>query len=144
MPELSKQHAEVYSLLKHEQNARMRLKLLAVSHFIEGKSRYKIAEYLKVSRTSVNRWICIYLEQGVGGLEEKKHPGRPASLSIAQQAQLKEFLNQSLKQPNQTLHGKDIQSFIFDSFGVMYEKTAVYRLLNRLGYSLKAHFLRIL
>lgn len=144
MPDLSKQHAEVYTRLKYEQNARMRLKLLAVTHFIEGKSRYQIASFLKVSRTSVNRWISAYLTQGINGLKEKKHPGRPPALDDAQQAQLKLFLNKSLKNDSHQLHGKDIQLFIFNKFGVMYEKTAIYRLLNRLGYSLKTHLLRML
>ncbi|PKG59060.1 helix-turn-helix domain-containing protein, partial [Shewanella sp. GutDb-MelDb] len=47
-------------LIRKEKNARMKLKLLAILHFKEGKSRYKIASYLKVSRTSVNRWVSDY------------------------------------------------------------------------------------
>ncbi|WP_443263787.1 hypothetical protein [Vibrio sp. S12_S33] len=32
----------------------MRTRLLAISHFVDGKSRTQIAKCLKVSRTSVN------------------------------------------------------------------------------------------
>ncbi len=46
-------------------NARLRLRLLAVSHFIDGKNRTQIASYLKVSRTSVNKWIKCYLNNGL-------------------------------------------------------------------------------
>ena len=44
-------------LINAETNARQRLKLLAVSHFLEGKNRTEIADFLKVSRRSVNIWI---------------------------------------------------------------------------------------
>ncbi len=42
----------------------------APAHFFEGKSRYLIAEYLKVSRTSVNKWVKHYLDHGLECLEE--------------------------------------------------------------------------
>lgn len=32
------------------------MRMLALTHLFEGKSRYQIAEYLKVSRTSVNKY----------------------------------------------------------------------------------------
>ena len=76
-------------LISSTNNARMRLRLLAVSHFLDGKSRTQIALFLKVSRTSVNKWIHAYLHNGVDGLKEKKHPGRPKSLNNTQLAQLK-------------------------------------------------------
>ncbi|WP_424416711.1 helix-turn-helix domain-containing protein [Oceanisphaera sp.] len=38
----------------------MRLRLLAVSHFVDGKNRTQIAAFLKVSRNSVNNWVKSY------------------------------------------------------------------------------------
>ena len=61
-------------LISSTNNARMRLRLLAVSHFLDGKSRTQIALFLKVSRTSVNKWIHAYLNNGVDGLKEKNIP----------------------------------------------------------------------
>ena len=66
------------------------------------------------------------------------------ALSSKQQGQLKEYLNQRLNETEtEQLHGSDVQSYILSSFGIMYEKTAIYRLLNRLGYSLKARYLHL-
>jgi len=133
------------SLVKKEQNARMKLKLLAVLHFKEGKSRYQIARYLKVSRTSVNGWVSKYLANGLEGLRDKKHPGRPTSLTRQQLKQLVIYLNQLLeRRPVESVSGCDIQTYIVESFGVEYEKSAIYRLLNRLGYSLRDHYLHLL
>lgn len=70
----------------------MRLRLLAVSVFIDGKNRTEIAAFLNVGRTSVNKWIHTYLQDGLDGLKEKKHTGRPKSLNQKQLTQLKRYV----------------------------------------------------
>ncbi|PKG73788.1 hypothetical protein CXF86_15890 [Shewanella sp. GutCb] len=122
-------------LIRKEKNARMRLKLLAVQHFQDGKSRYKIASYLKVSRTSVNRWISNYLSHGLHGLEEKKHPGRPSCLSASQKEQLANYINNVNENTKvDKLRGGDIQSYIEREFDIKYEISNIYKILERLGY----------
>ncbi|SHE78494.1 Homeodomain-like domain-containing protein, partial [Vibrio gazogenes DSM 21264] len=76
-------------LIRETSDARMRTRLLAISHFVDGKSRTQIAKYLKVSRTSVNNWVVTYLKNGVEGLVEKQHTGRPPRLTEDQLSQLK-------------------------------------------------------
>lgn len=71
--------------------------MLAQAHFIEGKSRYQIAEYLKVSRTSVNKWVKDYLDYGLEGLEELPRSGRPCKLDDSQLKQLKAYVLQLYK-----------------------------------------------
>ncbi|MGO4894698.1 helix-turn-helix domain-containing protein [Flavobacterium sp. W21_SRS_FM6] len=66
------------ALSKAETNAPERLRLLALSHFLEGKNRTQIALSLKVSRRSVNKWVADYLSDGLASLEAKKAPGRVA------------------------------------------------------------------
>jgi len=133
-------HPDIITLIKKEQNARMKLKLLAVLHFKEGKSRYQIARYLKVSRASVNQWISKYLADGLEGLKEKKHTGRPAALSPEQLEQLTTYLNWRLNNTyTEQLRGSEIQAYILLSFSVEYEISTIYRLLKRLGYSLSAN-----
>ncbi|MGB5854133.1 MAG: helix-turn-helix domain-containing protein, partial [Oceanisphaera sp.] len=52
-------------LIRETSDARMRLRLLAVSHFVDGKNRTQIATFLKVSRNSVNNWVKSYLDFGI-------------------------------------------------------------------------------
>ena len=68
-------------LIRATSDARMRTRLLAVSHFVDGKNRTQIAEFLKVSRTSVNLWISAYLNDSIEGLTEKQHTGHPPRLT---------------------------------------------------------------
>ncbi|EGR0399919.1 TPA: helix-turn-helix domain-containing protein [Vibrio parahaemolyticus] len=39
----------------------MKIKLLALAQFKDGHSRTQIAKFLKVSRTSVNKWVQTFL-----------------------------------------------------------------------------------
>lgn len=122
-------------LIRKEKNARMRLKLLAVRHFQDGKSRYQIASYLKVSRTSVNRWISNYLSSGLHGLEEKKHTGRPSALTKEHKNKLIEYINSTNKNTSgEKLKGTEIQRYISTEFGVEYEISNIYKILDSLGH----------
>ncbi|MEL0629521.1 helix-turn-helix domain-containing protein [Psychromonas aquatilis] len=123
-------------LINATTNARQRLKLLAVSHFLEGKSRTDIAAFLKVSRRSVNIWIKAYLHSGLPGLEVKPRSGRPHRLTPEQLANIKQYvIDNAIKSDGGRLQGKDIKEYIETTFGVTYQKTNIYHLLNKLNLS---------
>ena len=44
-------------LASQQKSIQMKMRLLALSHFQDGHSRTQIAQFIKVSRTSVNKWI---------------------------------------------------------------------------------------
>ncbi|MCE9685385.1 helix-turn-helix domain-containing protein [Shewanella sp. AS16] len=130
------QAKELTQLIRKEKNARMRLKLLALLHFHDGKSRYQIAAYLKVSRTSVNKWISSYLSHGLKGLKDKKHSGRPPFLTPEQESQLSVYVTKRLKKMDKDkISGPEIKAYISSAFGIDYEISSVYRILSRLGLS---------
>ncbi len=123
-------------LIASTSNARMRIRLLAISHFVDGKNRTEIASFLKVSRTSVNKWVSQYLNEGLEGLIEKPHSGRPSLLSQSQRLQIKNYvIENAIKPQGGRLQGKDIQRYINSEFNVLYQKSNVYNLLNELNLS---------
>jgi transposase len=123
-------------LIRTTSDGRMKIRLLAVSHFVDGKSRTEIAHLLKVSRTSVNKWVKNFLNDGVEGLAEKPHTGRPSRLTKEQLSQVKLFVTEhAIKPDGGRLQGADVKRFIYDSFGVTYQKTMVYTLLQQLNLS---------
>lgn len=112
------------------------MRYLALLHFSEGHSRNAIASMLKVSGNSVNRWISPYFAQGLSGLDDTANPGRPATLSTAQQAKLKVFVqHQSLSEQGDRLVAKDVGHFIQNEFGMTFKQANIYRLLHQLGFS---------
>lgn len=129
-------NSDLSKLIGATSNARLRLRLLAVSHFIDGKNRTEIASFLKVSRLSVNKWIKAYLDFGVEGLVEKPHTGRPSRLTIEQKKHLKEYVtSNAIKPEGGRLQGSDITQFILDEFDISYQLSGVYRLLHELNLS---------
>ena len=108
-----KYESKISKIIASTKNGRLRIRLLAVSHFIDGQSRIQISKYLKVSRTSVNKWVKSYLDQGITGLNGKKHTGRHKSLNKMQLVQLKNFVvTRAVKPDGGRLQGKDVQAYI--------------------------------
>jgi transposase len=127
---------ELKRLAKTEKNSRTRMRYIAVSHFVEGKSRADIARYLKVARGSVNTWVVNYLNQGIEGLKDATHYGRPPRLSPQQQTLLMKFVEgASHSDSGGRLQAKDVQQFIIDKFDINYKLRNIYRLLHHLGFS---------
>lgn len=127
---------DLLHLSRKESNARKRIRLLAVSHFLEGKSRTNIAKTLKVARASVNRWVSHYLSDGLQGLESKKPTGRPCKLSNKQLASISLFVEQrSYSTRGGRLNGADVAQYIEKEFNVIYHQDHIYRLLKSLGFS---------
>ncbi|EJE8670907.1 helix-turn-helix domain-containing protein [Vibrio vulnificus] len=78
-------------LASQQKSIQMKMRLLALAHFKEGHSRTQIAKFLKVSRTSVNKWVQTFLEEGLEGLKEKPRTGLPAFLNAEQREQLSQY-----------------------------------------------------
>ncbi|GLR04538.1 hypothetical protein GCM10007906_21260 [Vibrio hyugaensis] len=112
------------------------MRLLTLAHFKEGQSRTQIAKYLKVSRTSVNKWVQTFLEEGLEGLQEKPRTGRPTSLTPKQREQLSQYIKRRASEPSGgRLTGSDIHAYIIKEFGKHYHPDSIYYLLNRMGFS---------
>jgi transposase len=124
------------TLAKRETNARKRMRYLALAHFKDGLSRAAIAEALKVSRTSVNKWVSSFLNEGIEGLNDTSPPGRPSGLSLEQKQLLAHYI-ESHSELNQggRLQGADIQHYIAEQFFIAYEISNIYRLLRELNFS---------
>ncbi len=124
------------SLSRSQSSLQMKMRLLALSHFQDGKSRTQISLFLKVSRTSVNKWIKTYLSEGIEGLKEKPRTGRPAFLSLAQQKKLAQFINDKAESDEGgRLIGADIHAYIEDEFNKTYHPDSIYYLLKKMGFS---------
>ena len=88
----SLQNTNFAKLASQQKTIQMKMRLLALAHFKDGHSRTQIAKFLRVSRTSVNKWVQLFLEDGLQGLQEKPRTGRPAFLSPKQREQLSDYI----------------------------------------------------
>lgn len=123
-------------LASQQKSIQMKMRLLALAHFKEGHSRTQIAKFLKVSRTSVNKWVKTFLDEGLEGLQEKKRSGRPAFLTPKQKEQLAQFIKEEAQNTKGgRLIGADIHAYIVEHFSKHYHPDSIYYLLNHMGFS---------
>ena len=124
------------ALAKRETNARKKLRLLALAHFKDGVNKATIARMLKVSRGSINKWVALFLQNGLAGLETKPSPGRPPKLTSVECEKVSAFIAESSRSSKGgRLIATDIQRYIEHNFGVQYQQSNIYRLLHGLGFS---------
>lgn len=136
MPMQNLKNTDFKNLARQQKSVQMKTRLLALSHFQDGQSRTSIAKYLKVSRTSVNKWISCYLTGGIDALKEKPRTGRPHFLTKSQQTTLCDFINShATSQSGGRLIGLDVQAYIKESFNIDYHADYIYILLKKLGFS---------
>jgi len=123
-------------LAKRTTDHRLKMRYLAVHHFLQGKNRTQIAEFIGVARGSVNTWITKYLNEGISGLQSKPNPGRPPRLTPLQEKEVEVFVMSNIESSQGgRLIAADIQQFIEKQFTVSYDLSGIYRLLKRLGFS---------
>ncbi|MGS0537155.1 helix-turn-helix domain-containing protein [Pseudoalteromonas sp. SaAl2] len=67
---------QLLALSRKESNPRKRIHLLAVSLFLESENKTNIAKQLNTARSSINKWVSNYLNNGVAGLNNKPIKGR--------------------------------------------------------------------
>jgi len=88
-------------------------------------------------RRTIQRWVARYNQAGIKGLAGEPRSGRPAKLSVDQQAEFSARVEAGPKpsEGTATLYGKDIQGIPEKEFAAVYTLDGVYKLLHRLGYS---------
>ncbi|HHI4974484.1 TPA: helix-turn-helix domain-containing protein [Vibrio parahaemolyticus] len=73
----------IISTLKNSQVSKNLFRWQGLAHFKDGHSRTQIAKFLKVSRNSVNKWVQIFLHEGLQEKPEQKdrHSSLPSKAS---------------------------------------------------------------
>jgi transposase len=113
-------------------------RLQAIAMLESGKSYQTVANSLSASLSSVVRWVQAYCQEGRAGLKAKPIPGRPARLSVRDQAKLERIL---LKGPLQAGYPTDLWTLrrvaevIEQRFQVSYHPGHVWKLLVGMGWS---------
>jgi len=123
-------------LASQQKSIQMKMRLLALAHFKDGHSRTQIAHFLKVSRTSVNKWVQTFLAEGLEGLKEKPRTGRPPFLTPEQKEQLAQYIkDRASNTQGGRLIGADIHAYIVKEFSQHYHPDSIYYLLDHMGFS---------
>jgi transposase len=115
-------------------------RLLALALVLEGKSRTEAAQSCGMDRQTLRDWVHRYNAEGLIGLSDRPHPGRPPRLTPAQMAELEALVETG---PDPARDGVvrwrrlDLRDVIATRFGVALHERTVGKLLHKL------HFVRL-
>jgi transposase len=104
---------------------------------MEGRSRAEAAESCGMDRQTLRDWVHRYNAEGLAGLCDRDHPGRPSRLTTAQKAELARMVEVG---PDLARDGVvrwrcvDLQAVIKEHFGVDIAERTVGTVLNKLGF----------
>jgi transposase len=112
-------------------------RMLALALVLEGRSRTEAAESCGMDRQTLRDWVHRYNAEGLEGLCDRGHSGRPPRLTVAQQEEIARIVEAG---PDLAKDGVvrwrcvDLQAVIKARFGVELAERTVGTLLNKLGY----------
>ena len=118
-------------------NARMSRRLLALALVLNGHSRTAAAEACAMDRQTLCDWVHRYNEDGIAGLSDRRHPGRPRYLSAEQETTLDTWVEEG---PDLAKDGvvrwrrADLRERIATRFGAVFHVRSVGKLLRRLNF----------
>src|SRR5580658_1109345 len=77
-------------------------RMLALALVLEGKSRTEAALSCGMDRQTLRDWVHRYNAEGLAGLTDRPHPGRPGWLTADQEAEIAEVVEAG---PDLETHG---------------------------------------
>ena len=112
-------------------------RMLALALVLEGKSRTEAAVSCGMDRQTLRDWVHRYNAEGLAGLRDRPHTGRPPRLTAAQQAEIAQIVEAG---PDLAIHGVvrwrcvDLQKVIAEKFKVELAERSVGKLLKTLRF----------
>lgn len=143
--DLSFSESEIDALMKLEKESASRqdLRLYRRCRGIIGvgfhkSSKTEVSKLLGVTKRMVNKWIKLYVEHGIKGLELGKCGGSKPRLTETQKQQLSRII-----EAGPEAYGYDtaiwtspiVRDVVQKEFGIVYDVSHIRRILNKLGFS---------
>jgi transposase len=113
-------------------------RMLALALILDGGSRAEAAQTCGMDRQTLCDWVHRYNAEGLAGLSDRPHPGRPPRLTPAQMRMLEAVVETG---PDPDRDGVvrwrriDLRDLIATRFGVSFHERTVGKLLDKLNFA---------
>ena len=115
-------------LNQYSHDYKMYQRILAVKMVTLGRTRIEVANFLNVNRQTVGRWVKLYNENGIEGLEpDYSNCGQKCRLTDEQLIELKEIITD----PNEHYDIKRTMKLIEDRYGVIYSYKQTWEIITK-------------
>lgn len=125
--------AKIKEVRKTITDKRVDKRLHAVQLRGEGFKNKEIAEKLDTSAKVVSHWVCIYIEKGIEGLNQKKRVGNHRNMSYEEESELlSSYFEQAKK--GQIIEVSEIKKAYVEKVGHDIGNSQIYYVLKRHGW----------
>ena len=130
--------AELRRRAKLETDGRASRRMLALASALEGASREDAARQAGMGRQSLRDWVHRFNAEGIEGLRDRPHTGRPSRLTEGQMAAFRALV---LRGPDVEKDGmsswtaKDLCRIVEQRYKVSYSENGMLKLLKNLDLS---------
>jgi transposase len=118
----------------------MGIRIAAMLLVLKGWSSSQVSELFDLSRWSVVKWIQRVNKEGMLGLEDRKHPGRPCRFDASVQKDLEMALERDPREfglKRNRWDGVVVVEYLEKTHGVRLKVRQAQRWIRRLGFSLR-------
>ncbi len=125
-------------LARTECNARVRVRMIMISHMLDGVSAEEAAFAVGLRRTAGYRWAARFESEGIDGLRDRPRVGRPRKLDTGKEQAFRDrFLGQHQFAPDGSpvavVRGQEARRILDQEFSATYGLSGTYALMQRLG-----------
>jgi transposase len=126
--------------IRRSEESRYDHRLHAVLLVAKGMNCPEASDFLGDSERTLRRWINRYKKEGLQGLVESGHPGRPSMLTSRQLEQINRVLHGKPEQiglKGSIWDGKLLSAFILREFGIILGIRQCQRIFHQLGFRMR-------
>jgi transposase len=129
--------AALTGAVRHERDARVCRRLLALRHLAQGHTVAQTAGHYALGKSVLYDWIRRFDAQGIEALRDRARSGQPPHLGHEHEAAFLSRLHQGPPADSglAAWRGEDLRSLLRREFAAEYSLGGVYALLHRLGQS---------
>ncbi len=130
---------DIAKLIGNDDRYTIGIRLYAVHQVALGRSSRKLEELYHTSFKQITNWVHRFEQEGVEGLRDREHPGRPHLLTEPQLDRLRELINTELPSTHgynsATWTGPMLREWIKANFNIDYKRSSIYPVLKDIGFS---------
>jgi transposase len=129
---------ELRRLGRREASGRVASRMFAIANVLEGMNRTEAATHAGMERQCLRDWVHRFNAEGVEGLHDRPHRGRPSRMHAGIEKEFCERVDTGPDAETDKLvrwRRVDLQDWLKTKHAIKYHERSIGKILKRLGYS---------
>jgi transposase len=129
---------ELRRLGRLQTSGRMASRMFAIANVLDGLSREEAATHAGMERQCLRDWVHRFNAEGVEGLRDRPHKGRPRRMHEGIEKAFSERVDKGPDADTDKLvrwRRVDLQAWLKSEHAISYHERSIGKILKRLGYS---------